>query len=77
MIDAWDEHRRRMIAETSAFLTWGLAHPDQVPRIPRRPVEAGGFSRAMTCVFWHAVLGSTEIAPRHILRRFLRWAGGG
>ena len=74
MLDDYQEHRRRMAAETSAFITWGLAHPDQVPRIPRRPVWQGGFSRAMGRSFWFAVLGTYEIAPQAVLRRFLRWA---
>ncbi|MBM4018740.1 MAG: hypothetical protein FJ288_10500 [Planctomycetes bacterium] len=74
MLDAYDEYRRRMIAETSAFITWGLAHPDRVPRIPRRPVGDGAFSRAMQQSFWFAALGTLEIAPASVIRRFLRWA---
>ena len=76
MLDDYEEHRRRMAAETSAFITWGLAHPHQVPRIPRRPVGEGGFSPAMGRSFWFAVLGTYEIAPQAVLRRFLRWAAG-
>jgi hypothetical protein len=70
----YEEHRRRMIAEVSAFIEWGLAHPDEVRRIPRRRVGTGGFSRTMSKVFWHGVLGTGEVAPREVLRRFLRWA---
>jgi hypothetical protein len=76
MVD-YDEHRRRMIAEVSAFIDWGLAHPDQVRWIPRRRVETGGFSRTLQRVFWHNVLAGSEAAPRQIIRRFLRWASGG
>lgn len=36
-----------MIAETSAFLTWALSSDVQLPRIPRRRVEEGGFGRFM------------------------------
>jgi hypothetical protein len=73
MVD-WEEHRRRMIAEVSAFITWGLAHPDRVRRIPRKRLGKGGFSRTMQRVFWKGVLGTVDIAPQHIVRRFLRWA---
>jgi len=38
------DRRERMIAETSAFLTWALANDVQLPRIPRRRVSIGGFS---------------------------------
>lgn len=34
-----------MIAETSAFLTSALNGEEGLPRIPRRPVRRGGYSR--------------------------------
>jgi hypothetical protein len=77
MISDYDEYRQRMIDEVSAFITWGLANPDKVRRIPRRRVGEGGWSRAMQRVFWHSVLGTVEIAPRPLLARFLRWANYG
>ena len=54
-----------MIAETGAFITWALNHPDQVPRLPRRRVEDGGFkailsrpgARAAVAAFWKRTLG--------------------
>ena len=73
MVD-YDEYRRRMIAEVSAFITWGLANPTQVRWIPRKRVGDGGFSQAMQRVFWYGVFGVAEVAPREILRRFLLWA---
>lgn len=45
--DLLDGGRKRMVQETGAFLTWALKHPDQVPGIPKRPVNAGGFDRLM------------------------------
>jgi len=36
-----------MIAETGAFLTWALAQEGGVPRIPRRRVDAGGFTELL------------------------------
>jgi hypothetical protein len=70
----YDEYRRRMIAEVSAFITWGLAHPEQVRPIPRRPVGEGGFTRTMQRVFWRSVLGTIDLGPQDLVRRFLRWA---
>lgn len=68
------EHRRRIIAETSAFITWGLANPDKVRRIPRKRIGTGGFSRRMQYLFWRGVLGSADVAGRDLVRRFLKWA---
>lgn len=39
--------RRRAIAETSAFLSWALASDRQLPRIPRRRVDRGGFTQML------------------------------
>ena len=36
--------RMEMIRETEAWLTWALAHGDDLPRIPTRRVDRGGFS---------------------------------
>ena len=60
-----DADRRRMIAETGAFITWALKHPDQAPRLPRRRVDAGGFQTLLTrpgakaaiASFWQRTLG--------------------
>jgi hypothetical protein len=72
-----DEHRRRIIAEASAFITWGLAHPDHVRWIPRKRLGTGGFSRTMSRVFWTKVFGAADAANRTLVQRFLRWAGRG
>jgi hypothetical protein len=72
-----EEHRRRMIAEVSAFITWGLANPDKVRRIPRQRVGEGGFSQTMQQVFWRGVFGAVEVARGDVLRRFLKWAQRG
>ncbi len=70
----WDADRRRMIAETSAFIEWGLANPDKVRWIPRRRVGSGGWSRSMQVAFWGGVLATAGGASRALLARFLRWA---
>jgi hypothetical protein len=73
----YDEHRRRMVDEMSAFITWGLANPDKVRWIPRHRVGAGEFSKPMQHVFWGRVFGMTRSAPTDVLRRFMRWARKG
>jgi len=73
----YDENRRRMIDEMSAFITWGLANPDKVRWIPRHRVGSGTFSKAMQQVFWGAVLGSSRSVPADVVRRFIRWARRG
>jgi len=69
---SFEDSRRRMAAETSAFIAWGLAHPDQVQWIPKRPIDTGGFSRQATFVFWTPVLGLSMQRPLTWLRRLLR-----
>lgn len=34
-----------MIDETSAFLTWALGSGVELPKVPRRRVDSGGFSQ--------------------------------
>ncbi len=66
-----DESQRRMVAETSAFITWGLLHPQQVRWIPKQPINDGGFSSRVTFVFWTPVLGLSMQQPITWLRRLL------
>ena len=68
---SYDESQRRMVAETGAFITWGLRHPEQVRWIPTRPVDDGSFSWRMTFVFWTPVLGLSMQKPITWLARIL------
>ncbi len=43
----YDDRRKQMIAETSAWLTWAMRHQKSVPRIPTRPVSQGGFGHML------------------------------
>lgn len=60
--------RKRMIAETNAFLTWAMRHGQPLPRIPRRRVAHGGFgrllrrpgARAAVEHWWHRVLDQLD-----------------
>ncbi len=65
-----------MIAEVSAFITWGLAHPDEVRRIPRKRLGTGGFSKTMQRVFWTQVFAATGVVNLDRVRRFVRWVRG-
>ena len=61
-LDRFD--RQRMIAETSAFLSWALGEEQHLPRIPRRRLDQGGFTelmrrpmaRIMTSHWWRRAL---------------------
>jgi len=57
-----------MIEETSAFLSWALRERRDLPRIPRRRVDEGGFTamlrnpgaRAAVRHWWRRVLSVLE-----------------
>lgn len=66
-----DEDLQRMIDQTSAFVTWGLKHPDKVRWIPTRPISEGGFSERLSFVFWMPLLGDSFRRPLSWLRRLL------
>jgi len=56
--------RRHMIQETETFLAWALREGRDLPRIPRRRVDRGGFTellrrplaRAAVAHWWRRVL---------------------
>lgn len=68
-----DDHRRRMLEETSRFIEWGLANPDKVRWIPRKRIGEGGFSESMSQIYWRGVFGSAKDVSRDLVGRFLRW----
>ncbi|MFP4140471.1 MAG: hypothetical protein ACOCZU_03380 [Planctomycetota bacterium] len=53
---SWEEHRRRMLRETEAFIEYGLAHPDEIIEIPAKPVGEGGFPADVGKWFWNVML---------------------
>lgn len=61
--ESWDEYRKRMLAETSRFIEWGLRHPELVVWIPVKPVDEGGFPRRVADWFWGAVLSTRADGP--------------
>lgn len=69
---SFDEDRQRMIAETSAFIAWGLRHPDKVRWIPTRPDGEGGFSQRVSLVFWTPVFADIVRRPASWLKALLR-----
>lgn len=58
----------QMIAETSAFLTWALSRNVQLPRIPTRRIDRGGFAdllkspaaRAAVYCWWSRALDAVD-----------------
>ncbi len=62
------DHRERMIAETGAWLSWALKVDIELPRIPRRRVDAGGFghylrlphARARLDRWWNKALDAVD-----------------
>ena len=51
-----EEQRARLVAETSAFLTEALQHPELAVRIPMIPAGSGEFPPSLTRAFWEPVL---------------------
>lgn len=62
------DDRKAMIDETGAFLSWALSTDADLPRIPMRRVEDGGFefvshhrgARALAERWWHRILEGTH-----------------
>jgi hypothetical protein len=50
------EMQARLVAETSAFITEALRHPELVVRIPMIPAGAGRFPPSLTRAFWGPIL---------------------
>lgn len=69
---SFEQRRQEMIDQTSAFLTWALENGVDVPRIPRRPVDEGGFTqllklrgaREMVNRWWWRTLDIIESSER-------------
>lgn len=56
--DLWKQIRRRILAETSSFLSVALERPELGVSIPIIPVGKGRFGRAFSENFWDSVLGN-------------------
>ncbi len=81
LAESWNQHRTRMLDETSRFIEWGLKHPDLVIEIPARPVGEGSFPKAVGAWFWRVALSTNPDSviqqwrdillnrPREFLRR--------
>ena len=52
----WEAYRKAMLEETSRYIEWGLAHPDDVIEIPVKPASQGGFPAKVGEWFWSIVL---------------------
>jgi len=54
--DLWRQIRRRLLTETSLFLSTALERPELGVSIPMIPVGRGRFSPAFAADFWLRVL---------------------
>lgn len=54
--ESWEAMRQRIIAETSAYLTECLRHPELATRIPVIESGKGQFPRSLTPAFWEPLL---------------------
>jgi hypothetical protein len=55
-LESWEETQQRMIAETSAYLSECLEHPELAPRIPVVESTKAHFPRSLTPAFWNRIL---------------------
>ncbi|MGD8450602.1 MAG: hypothetical protein PVJ57_02190 [Phycisphaerae bacterium] len=58
--ETYEEMRARLIAETSAYLTEYLRHPELAVRIPVIQAGRGQFPPSMTAAFWDPILEDTS-----------------
>jgi hypothetical protein len=54
--ETFEAMRARLLAETSAFITDCLQHPERAVRIPIIPAGQGKFPRSLTIAFWEQIL---------------------
>ncbi len=54
--ESYEQTRARLIAETSAYLTECLQHPELITRIPMIEAGRGRFPPSMTHAFWDTLL---------------------
>ena len=57
--ETFEDMRVRILAETSAFLTECLQHPEFAVRIPIIPAGRGRFPPSLTIAFWEPVLSDS------------------
>jgi hypothetical protein len=51
-----EQMRERLLAETSAYVTECLRHPELAVRIPIIRADSGRFPRSLSTAFWDPVL---------------------
>ncbi len=54
--ETWEETRLRLVAETSAYLSECLRHPELAVRIPMIPAGEAEFPPSLTFAFWDPIL---------------------
>ena len=54
--ESFESWRQRMLDETSAFIEWGLAHPEELQKIPAHPIGHPPLSDRLKTLFWTIIL---------------------
>ncbi|MBN2448424.1 MAG: hypothetical protein JXO22_16980 [Phycisphaerae bacterium] len=54
--ESWEEMQRRLVEETSSYVSECLRHPELAVRIPVVQAGRGEFPRSLTPAFWDRVL---------------------
>ncbi len=54
--ETWEQTRARLVAETNAWLTEALQHPELAVRIPMVPADSARFPPSFSRAFWAPVL---------------------
>ena len=75
--ETWEQHRKRMLDETSRFIEWGLKHPELVVEIPVKPASEGGFPAKVGLWFWDVVLSDGSKKKKRRWRDVLLRRPGG
>lgn len=54
--ESMEEIRQRILAETSAYITECLRHPEYAVNIPVIPAGTGSFPPSFAAAFWDSIL---------------------
>jgi hypothetical protein len=54
--ETYEEMRARILAETSAYITECLRHPELAVHIPIAPASEANFPPSLSAAFWNRIL---------------------
>ncbi len=70
--ETWEEHQRKMLAETEQFIEWGLRNPELVNWIPAKPQSERGVGKKAANWFYQTILSGGADKATEFWRRKLR-----